>query len=133
MPELYEENARRHPCLILAHADAGYAASTARHLRRLGWDVYRVSDGPEARRLARMLEDAVVVLDADLPGESGWLTCDKLTTERPGIRVVLVADDPDGRSERFASFVGASALVDRLAGPAVLLHELPEIMLPAGR
>ena len=82
------------PCLILAHADPAYAAQVVRAFRRHGWDVYPAQNGPEVRRLARMLEPQLVVLQTDLPEESGWLTCDKLTDEWPDCKVVLVSAEP---------------------------------------
>jgi ActR/RegA family two-component response regulator len=93
------------PCLVLAGFDAG----VARSFRRRGWDVYSAKTGPEARRLARMMEADLVVLDTFLPEESGWLTCEKLTHESPDVRVILV--DPDPRRAQLAEFVGAAALV----------------------
>jgi DNA-binding response OmpR family regulator len=117
-----EPFAQYRPCLILAHADAVYAAAASRAFRREGWDVYNALTGPEARRLTRMLRPSLVVLGTDLPEESGWLVCDKLTREFPSTRVVLVAVEPDSPSEQFASFVGAATLVDRNAGPSALLN-----------
>ncbi len=118
------------PCLILAHADPSYAAQVMRTFRRQGWDVYAAHNGPEVRRLARMLQPQLVVMQADLPEESGWLTCDKLTRELPSVRVVLVAADPAPRHAEFAAFVGACALVDRKDGMAALLVHLREPALP---
>jgi DNA-binding response OmpR family regulator len=117
------------PCLILAHADAVYAAAAARVFRREGWDVYHAQTGPEARRLTCMLRPSLVVLGTDLPEESGWLICDKLTRESPSARVILVAVEPDRPSEQFARFVGAAALVDRNAGPAALLDQAEQAVL----
>ena len=121
------------PCLILAHADPAYTAQVLRTFRRQGWDVYAAHDGPEVRRLARMLQPHLVVLQAELPEESGWLTCDKLTREMPSVRVVLVAADPTPYHAAFATFVGAAALVDRKDGLAALLPHLRlrEPALPA--
>jgi DNA-binding response OmpR family regulator len=99
------------PCLVLALADAASAAETGRRFRRSGWDVYPTPAGPDARRLCRLLEADLVVLDADLGGESGFLTCAKLTRERPACRVVLVSDDVGARASGLAHFVGAAALV----------------------
>src|SRR5262249_42925551 len=93
------------PCLVLAHADLGYAADACRRFRRLGWDVYQAHAGAEVRRLAHLLEPDLVVLDANLAGESGWLTCAKLTRERPATRVVLIDDGEHGDQDR-AAFVG---------------------------
>ena len=119
------------PCLVLADPDPAYASATARSFRRLGWDVYEARLSPEVRRLARMLEADLILLGADLPGESGWLTCAKLVRERPQARVILV-DDPAGpRDLHLAAFVGAKALVRRDAGMAALLPHIHHPMLLA--
>jgi hypothetical protein len=73
----------------------------------------------------------VAVLDADLPGESGWLTCAKLVHENPLVKVVLVDPNPDARQEDRADFVGASALVDRADGLPALLEVVEGATLPA--
>jgi DNA-binding response OmpR family regulator len=119
------------PCLILAHADPAYAAQAGRAFRRLGWDVYAAPTGPGVRRLARMLAPDLVVLDADLPGETGWLTCAKLHREWPGLKVVLVADTLDEGAAAFAAFVGAAGLVHRQGGVAALLPHADSDSLPA--
>jgi CheY-like chemotaxis protein len=126
-----EENVGFRPCLVLAHTDPVYAATGGRAFRRLGWDVYPARSGPEARRLARMLDAELVVLDSALPGESGWLTCDKLTAELPGIRVVLVAPNVGGWEQRFAEFVGAAAVLRHADGVPALLREFAATPLPA--
>jgi ActR/RegA family two-component response regulator len=128
-----EDCAGFRPCLILAHADADYAAQVLRTFRRHGWDVYTAQQGPQVRRLARMLQPQLVVLQADLPDESGWLTCNKLTREIHTIRVVLVADSPTPTQADFASFVGATSLVNLKDGMAAFLRDLREsaLALPA--
>src|SRR5262245_59441864 len=81
------------PCVLLAHADGAYASDVSQSLRRLGWDVYQAADGAELRRLARMMEPELVILDAELADESGWLTCAKLQHEQQsGGKVILVGD-----------------------------------------
>ena len=125
------DNAVYRPCLILAHADSVYADLTCRSFRRLGWDVYRARTGPEVRRLARLMQPELVLLDTDLPEESGWLTCDKLTREQPRTRVILVGAATAPRDDQFAAFVGASALVNRADSMAQLLHDVCGTPLPA--
>ena len=85
-------------------------AGTGITFRRQGWDVYTAHGGPEVRRLARMLGPQLVVLQADLPDESGWLTCDKLLRELPHVRVILVNSGLSAEGCRFATFVGAAGL-----------------------
>jgi DNA-binding response OmpR family regulator len=113
MPSVNEPAVPYRPCLVLAHSDAVYAADVCRRLRRQGWDVYQTHGGPEARRLARMMEPELVVLDVDLEGETGWLTCAKLMQERPDGKVLLVCERPDGHDRHMAEFVGAAALLSR--------------------
>ncbi len=96
----------KRPCLIIAHGDAAYAALVCRTFRRLGWDVHQSESGPDVRRLARRVEPRCIILDALLPNESGWLTCDKLRLEMPDVRVILVAVDPGFHEANFAVFVG---------------------------
>src|SRR5438105_4934227 len=112
------------PRLVLAYADSMHAALSGRHLRRQGWEVHLASCGAEARRLAAALAPKVVILDADLRDESGWLTCAKLTAERPGQKVILVAAEITPEVRDFAAFVGASAVVPRDAGPTGLVEEV---------
>src|SRR5205823_1479522 len=78
------------PCLVLAHPDPVYAAVTSRAFTHLGWTVYTAQTGAEARRLARQLPAQLVILDAHLPDESGYLIGAKLQLELPQVKVVLV-------------------------------------------
>jgi len=112
------------PTVVLAHANEAFALRTCAAFRRMGWDAYCADSGPEARRLARLLTPNLVILDAQLPDESGWLTCDKLTREMPRLKVVVVGSQPRSRNENFASFVGATAHVDRLDGLLSILSEV---------
>ena len=112
------------PRMVLAHADRAYAASVDRHFRRLGWEVRVAATADEARWLASQLAPAAVVLDADLPGQTGWLICESLTSEQPGLRVILVAPEVDRRRTRFAALVGALALVGKAADPTALVDQV---------
>jgi len=112
------------PQMVLAHADAAYAASVCRHFRRLGWEVQVAPSGDEVRRLTCQSAPVAVVLDAALANESGWLTAKKLTDNRPDLRVILVARDVDQQGRHFAAFVGAAALVAQAGGPAALVDEV---------
>lgn len=111
MIEQTQESFVYRPCLILAHVDAAYAAQASRAFRRLGWDVYLTRSGPETRRMARMLNPSIVVLAADLPEESGWLTCDKLVREQPLRKVIIIGSGLSAETEAFAAFIGAAGFV----------------------
>ena len=118
----YSQTSVDRPCLILAVKGFACAAETSLRLRRLGWDIYQARGGPEVRRLARMLDPDMVVLDTDLEDESGWLTCAKLKQDRPTSEVILVTSEEGSRNHSLAEFVGASALVSRQHNLVALLQ-----------
>lgn len=128
-PESREESSR--PCLIVAHGDEIHAAQVSRAFRRVGWDVYPARSGPEARRLAVMLQPELVLLATDLDGETGWLTCEKITNELPLTKVFLLGDANKPRNAEFAAFVGATALVPHQLSAQTLVEEICGRSLPA--
>ena len=72
-----------------------------------------------------MLEPELVVLEADLQGESGWLTCAKLTRERPGCKVVLVSEycgGGFGSKGAGAISMVVPALLSKKAGAPVMMR-----------
>jgi DNA-binding response OmpR family regulator len=100
-----------------------YVLSVTRAFRRHGWGVALAAVGQEARRLAQELSASLVVLKTDLPGESGWLTCAKLSVGSEPPPVVLVADSEDDRDMEFAAFAGASRIITLDEGLQPLLEE----------
>jgi DNA-binding response OmpR family regulator len=119
-----ESGTGRRPMLLIAHSDPQYAGAVWRAFRREGWRVRMLRNGNDLRRLARLRPPAAAVLEADLAGESGWLTCAKLQWEQPHLPVYLVANQTPGEKKRFAQFVGARKLLSRGMGAGALLDEL---------
>jgi DNA-binding response OmpR family regulator len=118
-----QEAGRRRPHVVIAHTDPAYAAGAARAFRRYGWEVVLAADGPEARRLAAAPAARLVILEAGLPEESGWLTCAKLRAAGPRTPVVLVGNESAAPDDAFAEFAGAARLVTREQGYEPLLEE----------
>ena len=112
------------PCMVLAYADSARAALNARHFRRLGWEVHQTASGPEARRLVSALRPQVVIMDTELRGESGWLTCAKLTLVGPVPRIILVDNQLTPLRREFAEMVGATAIIPAQAELPALLTEV---------
>jgi DNA-binding response OmpR family regulator len=119
------------PRLVLAYNDSARAALTSRHFRRLGWEVHQACSGPEARRLVYVLRPQVVILDADLRDESGWLTCAKLTLGGGGPRAILVSAEVTSRERAFAETVGAAAIIPAEAALPGLMQEVHEAAVAA--
>src|SRR5258708_7223101 len=99
------------PRVVIGHRDQAYAAWLTQQLAGVGWEGETVHSAAEARMLARAERTVALVLDVDLQDESGWLTCDKVLRERPELCVVLMSKDTRPEMQRFATFVGARALV----------------------
>jgi len=110
--------------MVVAYADSAHAALSARHFRRLGWEVHLASSGPDARRMAHALAPKVVILDTQFPDESGWLTCAKMMLASGVQTVVLVSAAVTSEEIRLAETVGAAALVSRHNDVPVLVNEV---------
>ena len=119
------------PCMIVADSDPVQAATLSRLFRFQGWDVYHARTGAEARRLSHMLEPDILIMSTALPGESGWLTSEKISKEMPQIKIFLLGDSTDPSSHAFASFVGAVRLVNHCDSVNCLIEEVGGRCLPA--
>jgi CheY-like chemotaxis protein len=119
-----KKSRRLRPRIVIALSDLSYAAKCASDFQQFGWEVFLVESGKEARHLARRLSPKAVVLGTQLGDESGWLTCEKLRSERPRQRIFLVAPKrkPDGQA--FAHFVGAAALINQEEGVDALVEKV---------
>jgi CheY-like chemotaxis protein len=112
------------PRMLIAHSDPVYGASCCGQFRRLGWEVELVSSAQQARLRVEDWSPAAVLLETTLPDESGWLTCKKLTLDRPDLKVVLLAAHATENGDNFAAFVGAAGLVYQAEGIAALVDEV---------
>jgi|SRR5581483_10086628 len=119
-----EKNNRYRPRVVFAYVDSAHAALCGRLLRRQGWELHLATSGEQAHQLVHAIDPQVVVLDTNLPDESGWLTCSKIRLEDQERRIVLLAADRDAQTIKQQEFVGASGLVARSEGPEALLGEI---------
>ncbi len=96
------------PRLIVGLGQTNLAAAVADHFTSLGWQVASAGTGLEAGWLAHRTKPAALILNADTPGETGYLTCAKVRLTRPGTRIVLVGrETPEAaRRARYAGAVG---------------------------
>jgi CheY-like chemotaxis protein len=66
----------------------------------------------------------VVVLDTQLPDQSGWLTCEKVLRDDPTLKVILLASEPERNGEAFAEFVGPAKLIRQAQGSQAVIDEI---------
>lgn len=112
------------PRLLLAYADAAYASECGRYFRRLGWEVEMVASGVEARSIVSEYCPHVVVLDAQLLDESGWLTSAKISSANRDLRIILVSEDGAGPIQERVQMVGAEQAVCRHDGAEALANAI---------
>lgn len=110
---------RKAPRLVLGLGQSPLSDAVTSHFRALGWHVDHAGTGCEAGRTAHRSKPAAVVIAADAPGESAYLTCAKVRLTRPGCRVVLVGRE-DARSAARARHAGAVGYLPDTAGPAAV-------------
>jgi DNA-binding response OmpR family regulator len=107
--------------IVFGHPDALVRAEVGYQLCRLGWETHTAATGPESRRLACRWRPELVILASDFPDESGWLTCAKLSRERPGQQILLLDSDVTPADRRFARFSGAARVLSERRGMTALL------------
>jgi DNA-binding response OmpR family regulator len=112
--------------IVIAHSDAAYVADLHERLQLRGCVVHVARSGEQARLLAHRTRAEIVVLDSEMPLESGWLTADKLRREHSA-RVIVVTPEFTFQDRRFGEFVHAAAIVDRLAGPEAVLDKIDDL------
>ena len=122
MAQMVRDNLSRQdrPRLLLAYSDSAHASRCVRFFRRLGWEVHMVASGAEAQRLAVELMPQVIVLDVDLPDETGWLSAAKIRIAPPEQRVILLVGHVDEQLRERAQSLGVAGIVCRGDGPEAL-------------
>jgi DNA-binding NtrC family response regulator len=125
--ELPADRPARPRHIVIAHSDAEYVTDVQEALQLRGGAVHVARSGEQARLLAHRYRAVLVVLDSQMPLESGWLTADKLARDNPRARVVVVTPELTVKDRIFASFVQATAVVDQIEGPAAILEKLDEL------
>lgn len=83
---------KRHPLRILiADDDRDTATTLAIILRDEGHEVHTALRGDEAMDMARLFRPDVVILDVDLPGESGYAVARDLRSRHGELAPLLIA------------------------------------------
>ncbi len=104
----------RRPKLLLAHRDRAYRIRARGHFHWKDVDFLTATSVEEVHELTQRYKPGVVVIDGNLPGESGYLTCAKIKLTLPRCKVVLLGRDT---AEEFAEFVGAERIAERAPDP----------------
>src|SRR3712207_1428015 len=130
------------PLVLVADPDAEYTALVGRQLEWAGYEVLTTGEAAETVEAIEMCRPDALVLEATLPGASGYQLVRELR-EQPQNRLmpIVMISARAGKLDRdFAFTVGADDYVrkpfryaDLVARLALLAPAGPRIMLPAAR
>jgi len=123
---------RRSPLkLLLAHRDAGFRRELVENLDGREVQVIQCATAEATHALAAEFRPSIVIVDANLPDQSGALTCAKLRISHPRCRVILVGRQRNGEDARLARFIGADVYVAQREGLEEMLRYVARRSLPA--
>jgi two-component system phosphate regulon response regulator PhoB/two-component system alkaline phosphatase synthesis response regulator PhoP len=109
----YPNSPERRPQILLVEDDATLLEVMAEALRREGYCFETARNGDEAIDKAYRLNPEVVLLDIDLPGQSGYLVAAKLKVAKPSPKVLFLTALPRGQSDRVASFLRVDGIMHK--------------------
>lgn len=112
--------------ILLADDNPHVRASLAAALIRDGFQVLPAKNGSEALALAATTRIDLVMLDLNLPRQSGWDTFEQLTTRNPRLPIVIRTARPNQLFITLAA--GAGALVEKSPDIPALLRIVNTLM-----
>lgn len=101
------------PQVLVVEDDALLVEVLEAALRRDRYSFVTACDGDEAIEKAYALKPEVVLLDIDLPGQSGYLVAAKLKAVRPCPKVLFLTALPRGQSDRAAAFLRVDGILHK--------------------
>jgi two-component system response regulator GlrR len=88
--------------------------------------VLPAASGPDALRIAAATQIDLVLLDANMPGQSGWETFETLTARHPLVPVIIIAARSNQLFAALAS--GAGALLEKPLDFPKLLQTISNLL-----
>jgi DNA-binding response OmpR family regulator len=104
---------RRTPEVLIVEDDDSLREVLTEALKRDGFSFATARSGDEAIQMAYELSPKVVLLDVDLPGQSGLLVAAKLKVVQPSPRVLFITALPRGQSDRLAAFLRVDGVLHK--------------------
>jgi DNA-binding NarL/FixJ family response regulator len=120
----------RGPLILVADGDANYRAQVTSLLERIGCSTIEAADGQQAVEVANREQPALVLLDVNLSGVSGYEVCRELreTFDRQ-IAVIFVSGDRTESYDRVAGLlVGADDYVVKPFDDGELLARIRRLL-----
>jgi CheY-like chemotaxis protein len=112
------------PLIILADDDPSIRLILHHILQRDGYRVIDANNGREALRLFQDHPADLVLLDAIMPEQDGFVTCRMLKELRPELPVLMITGLDDDQSVEHAFRVGADDYISKPINWSVLKHRI---------
>jgi DNA-binding response OmpR family regulator len=112
--------------ILLVDDDPSVREMVGRVLLGEGYRVLFATNGMEARAIAATVEIDLVLLDLNMPGQSGWDTFEGLTSENPVLAVIIIT----ARSQQLFTAVnaGVGALLEKPLNFTRLLETIRDLL-----
>ena len=95
------------PIISIVDDDASQRAATARLLRAMGFAAYAFSSAREFLLSPRLSDTACLVLDIEMPDESGVMLQERLIACGNAMPIIFITAFPEGRTREQAVRAGA--------------------------
>ena len=117
-------------CVRVVDDDAAVRQAMKRVLEGAGYQVRLAQDGDEAAAQFLPEQTDLLLLDLNLPCQSGWDVFERLTSRCPVVPVIIITGRPDQLPTAVAA--GVSALMEKPIEPTRLLQTIGEVLAEPG-
>ncbi len=116
--------------VLVVDDDAAVRAATQRVLETAGYEVALAENGAEAAAQFLPEHTDLLLLDLNLPSQSGWDVFERLTTRYPLVPVIIITGMPNQLPTAVAA--GVSALMEKPIEPIALLKTIDDVLAEPG-
>jgi DNA-binding NtrC family response regulator len=116
--------------VLIVDDDAAVREATKRVLETAGYEVALAHDGEEAAAQFLPERTDLLLLDLNLPSQSGWDIFERLTTRYPLVPLIIITGMPNQYPTAVAA--GVSALMEKPIEPAALLKTMSDVLAEGG-
>jgi CheY-like chemotaxis protein len=118
-------------CIFVVDDDPGVRESLVSVLTGEGYTAVPAGGGLQALALAVHDPPDLVLLDLNLPGQDGWDTFERLTTENPLLPIIVITGRPNQQTIALAAGVGA--LLEKPLDIPRLLRTVADLLAEPGQ
>lgn len=123
-PEVNQQNKRKQ--VLIVDDDQAIRESLRKVLEGADYKVAVARDGLEAEALFELRAIDLVLLDLNLPSQSGWDIFERFTTRHPTVPVIIITGMPNQYSTALAAGVGG--LLEKPVEAPALLRTVDQLL-----